>query len=189
MKIIKKEDNNFMTKFIKSKFVLQIVLASLITTLIVAGAVAATTIGTNVSVDGTLTVNDSGAATGDVRMEGDTLSNLFFLDASADKIGIGTTTPFSTLSLESQAGVTPFTIGSSTATLFAVKDDGKIGIGTTDFQKNINVQGTGSTTLYMTSTSTSAVGASIILEDTDGAGCSEISVLNGVISIGVVTCP
>lgn len=43
--------------------------------------------------------NDSGVGTMDFRMEGDTDQNLFFLDASADKIGIGTASPSAKLHL------------------------------------------------------------------------------------------
>jgi len=42
---------------------------------------------------GLIVFNEGGAASSDVRMEGDTNANLFFLDASADQIGIGTATP------------------------------------------------------------------------------------------------
>lgn len=45
-----------MNKFMKSKLVLQIVMASLVATLATAGIVAATTIGTNISTGGTLSV-------------------------------------------------------------------------------------------------------------------------------------
>lgn len=42
--------------------------------------------------DGAVTINDAGAAT-DTRIEGDTDTNLFFVDASTDRIGISTATP------------------------------------------------------------------------------------------------
>jgi hypothetical protein len=41
--------------------------------------------------NGSVIINDSGLSTADVRMEGDTATNLFFLDASADVVEIGTT--------------------------------------------------------------------------------------------------
>jgi len=50
--------------------------------------------------DAAQTFNDSGAAV-DFRIEGDTEQNLFFLDGSADKIGIGTASPDSLLDIES----------------------------------------------------------------------------------------
>lgn len=43
-------------------------------------------------------------------------------------------------------------------------------------------------TIYMQSTA-AGKGGTIILEDTDGAGCTEISALNGVLSAKTVTCP
>lgn len=46
---------------------------------------------------GPIVFNEDGTATLDVRMEGDSNVNLFFLDASADRIGIGTATPNSNL--------------------------------------------------------------------------------------------
>lgn len=53
----------------------------------------------NSSLDGTLTVNETGADR-DTRIEGDTDANLFFVDASADAIGIGTNAPTSFLHLK-----------------------------------------------------------------------------------------
>jgi hypothetical protein len=45
-----------------------------------------------------------------------------------------------------------------------------------------------SSTIYLFSSAASK-GGSIILEDTDGAGCTEISALNGVLTAATVTCP
>ena len=50
-------------------------------------------------IDGTeLVVNDTGASV-DFRVEGDTLTHLLFVDASADKIGIGVSNPANTLEI------------------------------------------------------------------------------------------
>lgn len=46
----------------------------------------------NISLDGAVVVNDSGADR-DFRVEGDTDANLIFADASTDRVGIGTNTP------------------------------------------------------------------------------------------------
>lgn len=46
----------------------------------------------NISLDGAVVVNDSGADK-DFRVEGDTDANLIFADASTDRVGIGTNTP------------------------------------------------------------------------------------------------
>ena len=59
--------------------------------------------------DGSVVINESGLSTGDVRIEGDTDANLFFVDASADFVGIGTAGPSSKFHVEtpgSGAGVT-----------------------------------------------------------------------------------
>jgi hypothetical protein len=54
--------------------------------------------------------NDAGADV-DQRMEGDTDANLFFLDASTDRIGIGTSTPTAKLQVNgSIAGPAPITV-------------------------------------------------------------------------------
>ncbi|MEZ4156371.1 MAG: hypothetical protein R3B52_00125 [Candidatus Paceibacterota bacterium] len=50
--------------------------------------------------------NEDGADS-DFRIEGDTATNLFFVDASTDRIGIGTSTPAATLSIDSRAQVQP----------------------------------------------------------------------------------
>jgi hypothetical protein len=44
-------------------------------------------------------VNESGADV-DFRVEGDTEANLLFVDASADKVGIGTTSPSTVLNVK-----------------------------------------------------------------------------------------
>ena len=53
--------------------------------------------------DAAVTINESGAAV-DFRVEGDTEQNLFFVDGSADKIGIGTATPQSKLQVATSNG-------------------------------------------------------------------------------------
>src|SRR3990167_3766959 len=49
--------------------------------------------GKELEVYGSVLINDGGLSTADVRIEGDTDANLFFLDASADKIGVGDSSP------------------------------------------------------------------------------------------------
>ena len=102
------------------------------------------------------TVNEDGADV-DFRVEGDTEANLLFVDASTDRVGIGTSTPASllhvagNLTIESTSPTifltdtdnnSDFRINNSnglfeirdvtnTTTRFAIKSDGKVGIGTT----------------------------------------------------------
>lgn len=56
--------------------------------------------------NGSVIINDDGLATADVRIEGDTDANLFFTDASVDKVGIGTNLPTIKLSVSEAGGVT-----------------------------------------------------------------------------------
>jgi hypothetical protein len=60
-----------------------------------AGPVSATTLNTS----GAVVFNDAGADV-DFRVEGDTDANLLFVDASTDRVGIGTDTPTSQLTLK-----------------------------------------------------------------------------------------
>jgi len=54
-------------------------------------------------------------------------------------------------------------------------------------QLNI-LEKTGTSTISVAATAAST-GARIILEDSDGAGCSELYVLNGTVISAIVTCP
>jgi len=53
---------------------------------------------TSVTFDGAVVVNESGG-NNDFRVEGDTDANLLFVDASTDRVGIGTSSPLSKLSV------------------------------------------------------------------------------------------
>ncbi len=50
--------------------------------------------------NGTVTINEAGDAADDVRMESDTNANMFFLDSSADVIGINESSPNTNLELD-----------------------------------------------------------------------------------------
>jgi hypothetical protein len=66
---------------------------------------------------------------------------------------------------------------------------GDVGVGTTTALDNLHVEDASATTTLIISTGASAKGGRIILEDHDGAGCSEIAILNGTIASKTVTCP
>ncbi len=55
------------------------------------------TVSGDMSVEGTLVVNESGNGTSDFRAESDNNEHMFFVDASANRIGIGTSAPQSVL--------------------------------------------------------------------------------------------
>lgn len=64
----------------------------------------------DMSISGTFVFNDAGADK-DFRAEGDTDANLFFLDASTDRIGIGTSTPTAKLQVNGSFGLNaPITV-------------------------------------------------------------------------------
>jgi len=61
---------------------------------------------------GGLILNETGADT-DSRFEGDTDANCFYLDASTDRIGIGTATPSQKLDVNGNANATGYYVGGS----------------------------------------------------------------------------
>jgi len=133
-----------MKRFIKSRTILQVTIATLITTLTTAGIVlATTTINNNVStanltasgtlaVTGAATLSSTLAVTGAATLSStaaisDDLSvntNDLYVDISANRTGIGTSTPWATLSIDTNAGDNAFVIGSSTATYLRVDTNG-----------------------------------------------------------------
>jgi hypothetical protein len=58
----------------------------------------------DMSISGTFVFNDAGADK-DFRAEGDTDANLFFLDASTDRVGVGTNTPTTKLQVNGSFGL------------------------------------------------------------------------------------
>ncbi len=70
--------------------------------------------------DGGAVFNENGTSTGDVRIEGDTDANLLFTDASADSVGIKTSTPNSRLQVN---GSLSLPIVSKSADYTATIDD------------------------------------------------------------------
>ena len=97
-------------------------------------------------------------------------------------LGISTSTPFAKLAVQGTAGASNpiFQVASSSNTpYFTVHPTGTT---------TISGASAASSTPYIYSTAASK-GGSIILEDTDGAGCTEVSALNGVLTAATVTCP
>ena len=80
-------------------------------------------------------------------------NNGTFRDVSSDlttgnflvsgNVGIGTTSPFSTLSITGKPGTSPFTVASSSgSTMFTMLENGNVGIGTSNPQYTIDIAGT-----------------------------------------------
>jgi len=178
-----------MKKFIKSSTILQVVVATFVTILATAGiVVATTTISTNISTAGTLTVTDASTLTGAVTTGGALTvgtaatvttnltvdTNTLYVNATTNRVGVGTTTPFATLSVNPLAGERAFIIGSSTATYFEINENGdlifggdtnntlygdlsadRIGIGTTTPTATLSVETTAGDNAFMIGSTTS----------------------------------
>ncbi len=67
---------------------------------------------------GTFVVNESGVDF-DTRIAGDTLANLFFLDASTDRIGINTATPAYLLDVNGDCNATAYRVGGTAGASFS----------------------------------------------------------------------
>ena len=89
-------------------------------------------------------------------------SSLFI--ATSTNVGIGTTSPWAKLSIQSTAGIPQFVIGSSTATQFLVDESGRVGIGTTSPAHTLAVSGTGyfTSSLNVGTENTNPVGNNIV---------------------------
>jgi hypothetical protein len=77
--------------------------------------------------NGIIVFNNTGADQ-DFRIEGDTNTNLFFVDASTDRIGIGTSTPVSTLEINSFLPIVTWTDNNDSAASRIFQDDSKFQI-------------------------------------------------------------
>ncbi|MFA4833829.1 MAG: hypothetical protein WC619_03205 [Patescibacteria group bacterium] len=137
-------NKKIMEKFTKSKLVAQIAITSFVAALAIVGVAYATTIGTNILTTGTLTVD----------------TNTLYVDITNDKVGVGTTTPLATLSIDVDELKSPFVIGSSTSTYLTMSHDGNLTVdaGTLYVDALNNRIGIGTTTptgaLSITSTNT-----------------------------------
>lgn len=181
-------------------------------------AQAATTISTNISTAGTLSVTDTSTLTGltsmiqasstrfsvhDTAYFGGTATSTFSSAGALTLVGAltGTSGSFSTTlgvtgaaTLSSTLAVTgATTLSASTtvgaATFFAGDDLNRVGVGTTTPLDLFHVENQSATTTVVVSTGAAAKGGRIILEDIDGAGCTEVSALNGTLTAITVTCP
>lgn len=132
----------------------------------------------------------------------------FYWDNSNNRLGIADNTPTYTFDVTGNVRVTSyldvshFIATSTTATStfaggitvdtsdFVIDPDAnKIGIGTTTPLSIFHIENPSATTTQIISSGGGAIGGRIILEDTDGAGCTQIYVLNGTITGEIVACP
>gem|GEM_PF-3325778 len=76
-----------------------------------------------------------------------------------------------------------------TSDLVVQTDLDRIGVGTTTPLDLFQVENSSATTTVIVSSGASAKGGRIIIEDADGAGCSELTTINGSVAAKTVTCP
>lgn len=176
-------------------------------------AQAATTISTDVTTGGALSVTGlstllGGATTTQITfLSGDTIknatasstvlsgrltSNLLTVSGAATLSSTLAVTGAATLSSTlAVTGATTLSASTTvgTATLFAGDDLNRVGVGTTTPLDIFMVEHQTATTTIVVSTGAAAKGGRIILEDIDGDGCSEISALDGTLTAKTVTCP
>lgn len=148
----------------------------------------------SIAPDGTVVINDTGAAASDFRIEGLSSTHLFFADAGAARVGIGTSTPTGKLSVlqTGTSGAPSFIvedIASPDPSPFVIDQAGLMGVGTSTPRELAHIEDQVATSTMVISTKAAAKGGRIILEDVDGAGCTEVTALNGVLSAKTVTCP
>jgi len=112
-----------------------------------------------INASGAASFNGGGWSTADFTVQGDAQANLLQVDASADRVGIASSTPYAVLSVEALAGQNAFIVGSSTAELFKINASGAVsfnggGWSTADF----TVGGDTNTGLFFIDASADRVG-------------------------------
>ena len=106
----------------------------------------------NISLDGAVVVNDSGADK-DFRVEGDGDANLIFADASTDRVGIGTNTPSVKLDVVGSTLITGTTTVTGDTSL-----NGAVVINEAGADKDFRVEGDSDVNLIFSDASTDRVG-------------------------------
>jgi len=145
-----------MSSFIKQNRLLSVAIIIFSFLLITSIVSAATTISTNITTGGVLTVTGTAAS------------------SFAGALGVGTSTPIASLAVQGIGGINPFVIASSTGTsLIMVLQNGNVGIGTTSPAAKLTVSGTGAAGTQMrsefanTNTTLTGAGTAITLINTD----------------------
>ena len=185
---------------------------SLALVLIAAVVSASTTISTNISTAGTITVSGTAAST---LANASTTSfsssgGAWFGTGGADNIGVGTTSPnwkFSVAGIGSfddlvrasrfsatstSASVFPYassTSLSTSAATYIATGGGNSGVGTTSPTSTFQVSVSAATSTVSVMSIGTTKGGRLILQDVAGGTCSEITTAAGVVSAKAVACP
>lgn len=115
-----------------------------------------------ISVDGTVVIDGSGNVDAPVTSTTGTFSST--LDVTGD-------------------------LTAGTTDLFVDVSANAVGFGTSTPLALVHVEDQSATSTLIVSTKAASKGGRIILEDHDGAGCSEIAILNGTVAAKTVPCP
>jgi len=107
----------------------------------------------SLTIDGAAVINESGG-NNDFRVEGDTDTNLLFVDASTDRIGVGTATPDVKFHVNGAVQTTDLRAASA-STLFLTADS--MTVRTTGAAVRLAIDANGSTTVGVASLATTAV--------------------------------
>ncbi|OJI07721.1 hypothetical protein BK004_00525 [bacterium CG10_46_32] len=103
-----------------------------------------------INASGVTVGNEDGLSFADFRWEGGSLSNLLQVDASADRVGIASTTPWGLLAIEQATESNSFLVmnqGSSTASFVVkgVNGNGRVGIATSSPSAMLSIGGASAT--------------------------------------------
>lgn len=101
-------------------------------------------------------------------------------------MGVGTTTPIFTLDVGGD-----FRVGEqgNSNVLFVDASNGRVAVGTTTPASRVHIYEPNATSTAFINSGGAGLGGEIILEDTDGTGCTSIAALNGVLDVQSVACP
>ena len=145
---------------------------SILSTNVNGSIVATTSIGVNY-LTGTLGIAQGGTGTstqvtnGVSYFDGSRITNGTAFTFTGTNLGVGTTTPWGTISISTSNTANPqFVIASSTAVNFIVDKSGNIGVGTTSSASRFNIQGAAGTSAFAVASST---GAPMLTVNADGS--------------------
>lgn len=141
--------------------------------------------GGDLSITGTLSISSSLTATGATVLNGGlTMDTNKFTVADTT----GNTIVGGTLGVTGVATLTTNLVV-DTNTLLVDASNNRVGVGTSTPANQLEVHAATGTTTISVIAEAASTGARIIIEDSDGAGCTEIYALNGTLTSVTVACP